>query len=81
MENNLELVREVENALHVDIIPGTEIMAQDGVYLLSSCTSLLERQSSLHLATFTGCILTSDSGRNPFRRERIESSFSTSAIQ
>jgi len=42
MENNLELVREVENALHVDIVPGTEIMAQDGVYLLSSCTSLLE---------------------------------------
>jgi len=78
MENNLELVREVENALHVDIIPGTEIMAQDGVYLLSSCTSLLERQSTLHLA---GCMLTSDSGRNPFRRERIESSFSTSAIQ
>ncbi|KAF8542748.1 MFS transporter [Trichophaea hybrida] len=28
MENNPELVREVENALHVDIIPGTEIMAQ-----------------------------------------------------
>jgi hypothetical protein len=32
MENDLELVREVENALHVDIIPGTEIMAQDGAY-------------------------------------------------
>lgn len=31
MENDRDFMREVENALHVDIVPGTEIMAQDGL--------------------------------------------------
>lgn len=31
METDPDLVREVENALHVDIVPGTEVMAQDGL--------------------------------------------------
>lgn len=31
-ENDEELAREVASTLHVDIVPGTEIMAQDGMF-------------------------------------------------
>ena len=61
MENDRDFMREVENALHVDIVPGTEIMAQDGCPLHPFPAS---STAVLMLVTMA------DSGGNPLCRKR-----------